>query len=89
MSESSQPNAVLRPHNAACKPYSSSFHSEDIASTCGTLLDFSDPASVEYPDEKMETRYERINQLIGEILLLVDLLFADHGIAARLPGGAA
>lgn len=88
MSEFFQPNTGLIPHNAACMRRGSSFTNEVVPTICGTLLDSSDLMSVEDPNESMETRYKEINWLIGEILWLVDLLFADHGVTATLPGEA-
>lgn len=84
-----KPNRFLTPPASACLSFAPSFANNDVSTQCGTLLDFSDLSPTNEWNESIEGKYEQIDSLIREILLLVDLLFADHGVARALPGEAA
>jgi hypothetical protein len=86
MFEFSQTNAGRTPYASACIRLSGSFTDGVVAAT---LPDAPDLASAEESNERMELTYKEIDCLVGEIIFLVDLLFADHGVAVILPGEAA
>jgi hypothetical protein len=62
---------------------------EAFSGACGTLLDISELAFDKRPIESIDAKCERINSLVCEIIMLVDLLLADHKVTVILPGEAA
>lgn len=66
-----------------------SLPNEAITSACGSLMDAPDFVFASESNDDIETKCRRIQCLVSEIILLVDLLLADYKIPVIVPGGAA
>lgn len=89
MQQCGEPDLVGDLYPVNCGPPARFADEISVASWCGTLTDVAEWPREASPNETMEAKYQRIDNVIAEIQLLVDLLFADQNLSVISPGDAA